>query len=308
MPYLLLAILSLLWGSSFLLIAIAATGFDATSLALARVTIGALGLWAIAFARERRWPNGASLWLRLAAMSIFGQATPFLLLSAAARQTTSGDLALMMGAAPIFAFLFARLIGEGEAWTWSAALGLALGLTGVAVAVSGPGAHGASTFTGRGEGLAAAACYAFGATISRGASRKVGPATAAAFSMTISTGLLGALWLANKGSLSALATIPEGAMAAIVALGILNTAFAYYLYFALVVRSGATFAALNNYAAPFVGLILGAVFLNEPIAPTAWAGLALVIAGVALTGRARATVAVANAPTATEAADQPVSP
>ena len=288
MPYILLAILSLLWGSSFLLIAVAARGFDATSLALARVTIGALALWAIALARERRWPKGAALWLRLAAMSAFGQAIPFLLLSAAVRQTTSGDLALMMGAAPIFAFLFARLIGEGEAWTWSGALGLALGLTGVAIAVSGPGAHGASTFAGRAEGLAAAACYAFGATLSRGASQKIGPSTAAAVSMTISSVLLGALWVINNSSLSAFAAIPESALAAMAALGVFNTALAYYLYFALVMRSGATFAALNNYAVPFVGLILGAVFLNEPIAPSAWGGLALVIAGIALTGRARA--------------------
>jgi drug/metabolite transporter (DMT)-like permease len=252
------------------------------------VAIGALGLWAIALARERRWPKGGALWLRLAAMSTFGQAIPFLLLSAAARQTTSGDLALMMGAAPIFAFLFARLISEGEAWTWLGALGLALGLTGVAIAVSGPGAHGASTFVGRADGLAAAACYAFGATLSRGASRKIGPSTAAAVSMTISSVLLAALWLANSGAHSGFAAIPESALAAIAALGIFNTAFAYYLYFALVMRSGATFAALNNYAVPFVGLILGAAFLNEPIAPSAWGGLALVIAGIALTGCAQA--------------------
>jgi len=194
-----------------------------------------------------------------------------------------------MGTAPIFAFVFARLIGEGEVWTWSAALGLALGLTGVAIAVSGPGAHAVSTFAGRAEGLAAACCYAFGATLSRGASQKIGPSTAAAVSMTISSGVLGALWLVNSGSLSAFAAIPESALAAIAALGIFNTAFAYYLYFALVMRSGATFAALNNYAVPFVGLILGAVFLNEPIAPSAWGGLALVIAGIALTGRTPTT-------------------
>jgi drug/metabolite transporter (DMT)-like permease len=289
LPYILLVILSLLWGSSFLLIAIAARGFDATSLAFARVMIGAMGLWAIALARERRWPKGGALWLRLAAMSTFGQAVPFLLLSAAVRQTTSGDLALMMGAAPIFAFLFARLIGEGESWTWSAALGLALGLAGVAIAVSGPGAHGASSFAGRAGGLAAASCYALGATLSRGASRKIGPSTAAAVSMTISSVLLSALWLVNDGSLSGFAAVPESALAAIAALGIFNTAFAYYLYFALVMRSGATFAALNNYTVPFVGLILGAVFLNEPIAPSAWGGLALVIAGIALTGRTPTT-------------------
>ncbi len=66
---------------------------------------------------------------------------------------------------------------------------------------------------------------------------------------------------------------------------------AYFLYFALVVRMGATFATLNNYIVPFVGLVLGAAFLHERIALSAWAGLALVIAGIALTGRAGAAAA-----------------
>ena len=217
-------------------------------------------------------------------MAVFGQAIPFLLLGAAARQTTSGDLALMMGAAPIFAFVLSRLLGEGERWTWLKALGLALGLAGVAVAVSGPGQMGVSTFAGRLEGFCAAFCYALGATMSRGASREVGPSTAAAASMTLSCVALWVFWLASGGSIAALSAVPGPSWAAMAALGLFNTALAYFVYFTLVVRMGATFATLNNYAVPFVGLTLGALFLNEPIAPTAWIGLALVIAGIALTG------------------------
>jgi drug/metabolite transporter (DMT)-like permease len=96
---------------------------------------------------------------------------------------------------------------------------------------------------------------------------------------------LGAAWTLRE-SPSALLDVSRDSLLAMAALGLINTAFAYYLYFALVVRMGATFATLNNYVVPFVGLILGAVFLGEKIALSAWAGLALVIAGVALTGRA----------------------
>ena len=283
MPYLLLGFLSLLWGSSFLLIAIAARGFDPLSFAFVRVGIGALSLWILALALERRWPRGRGLWLRLAGMAAAGQAIPFVLMGDAARRIGSGDLALMMGAAPIFAFALSRWFGEGPRWTVLSMLGLALGLVGVAVCVGLPQAG--ASFLGRGEGLLAAFGYALGATLSRGASRAVGPSTAAAASMSLSALALGLAWRWNGGSLAALAAIPAPSLQAMLALGLFNTALAYFLYFTLVVRRGAAFATLNNYAVPFVGLLLGAIFLGERIALTAWIGLALVIAGIALTGR-----------------------
>jgi drug/metabolite transporter (DMT)-like permease len=82
-------------------------------------------------------------------------------------------------------------------------------------------------------------------------------------------------------------------MLAMGALGVFNTALAYYAYFRLVNEEGATFASLNNYIVPLIGVIAGAVALAEPIAPSAWAGLALVLCGVALTGR---SLGRANAP------------
>jgi len=293
LPYLLLALLSLLWGSSFLLIAIATRGFDPLSFAFLRVTIGAVALWALALALERRWPRRRGLWLRLAAMAASGQAIPFVLLADAARRVSSGELALMMGAAPIFAFVISRWLGEGPKWTAASALGLALGLAGVAVCVGGPATAGAS-FVGGAEGFLAAFGYAFGATISRGASRAIGPSTAAAVSMTMSAAALALAWRWSGGSAAALASAPAASLAAMAALGLVNTAFAYFLYFTLVVRMGATFAALNNYIVPFIGLGLGAAFLNERIAWSAWVGLALVIAGVALTGRAASRGAAAR--------------
>jgi drug/metabolite transporter (DMT)-like permease len=76
-------------------------------------------------------------------------------------------------------------------------------------------------------------------------------------------------------------------MLAMGALGVFNTALAYYVYFRLVNEEGPTFATLNNYIAPVIGVIAGAAALDEPVASSAWAGLALVLAGVAITGRSR---------------------
>ena len=281
MSYLLLGFLSTLWGSSFLLIAIAARGFDPLDFAMVRVAIGALALWALAARGGWRSPRG--LWGRLGLMAAFGQVLPFLLIGDAAHRVASGELALLMGVQPIFAFVLTRLLGQGAAWTPAAALGLLCGLAGVAVAVGAPGT---GDMTGRLEGLVAALGYAFGATISRPASQALGPAGAAAASMTLSTAALVTVWLLMGGDFAALVAAPPVSLAAMAALGLFNTALAYLVYFALVVREGATFASLNNYVVPFAGLGLGALFLGERISTHALVGLALVVVGVALTGRA----------------------
>ena len=85
--YLLLAFLSTLWGSSFLLIAIAARGFDPLSFAMVRVAIGA---WALAARGGLRWPP-RGLWGRLALMSAFGQAIQFLLIGDAAHRVAAAN-------------------------------------------------------------------------------------------------------------------------------------------------------------------------------------------------------------------------
>ena len=300
MSYLLLAFLSTLWGSSFLLIAIAARGFDPLSFAVVRVAIGALALWAVAARGGVKWPRG--LWVRLCLMAALGQAIPFLIIGDAAHRASSGDLALLMGAQPIFAFVLTRLLGQGGVWSLTAAIGLLCGLAGVVIAVGAPGA---GDMTGRLEGLVCALGYAFGATISRPASQQIGPAASAAVSMSLSTAALAAVWLFRDGDFAGLAAAPLGSWVAMTALGLFNTALAYLVYFALVVREGATFAALNNYVVPFAGLALGAAFLGERVETRALVGLALVVVGVALTGRASFVAARRGGSSETRASARP---
>ena len=105
--------------------------------------------------------------------------------------------------------------------------------------------------------------------------------------MSISTLVLALLALAagNPPSLATLVQTPPASLLAMCALRVFNTALAYYVYFRLVHDAGPTFASLNNYIVPLIGVVAGAVALAEPIAPSAWAGLSLVLCGVALTGR-----------------------
>jgi drug/metabolite transporter (DMT)-like permease len=73
-----------------------------------------------------------------------------------------------------------------------------------------------------------------------------------------------------------------GEIAAVVLLGIVGTAVAFVLYFALIDEAGAGKAALVAYLIPPLALAYGAVFLDETITGAAIAGLVLILIGVAL--------------------------
>jgi drug/metabolite transporter (DMT)-like permease len=285
-----LAFLSFLWGSSFLLIKIASRAFDPFNFALARVGVAAAAMLLTSALSGKVWPGSRpGLWARLLALALIGQVVPFILLGKAAALTTSADMALMMGAQPIFIFLFGRLLGSRDHWTWLAFLGLALGFAGVAVAFWSPGAAsgGGHSVLGRAFALAAGVSYGTGAIISGAATREIGAVRAVTASMTISTLVLAliALVFGKPPPLAALFQTPLAPILATGALGVFNTALAYYVYFRLVNEKGPTFASLNNYIVPLIGVIGGAVALAEPVGTSAWAGLALVLGGVALTGQ-----------------------
>jgi drug/metabolite transporter (DMT)-like permease len=72
------------------------------------------------------------------------------------------------------------------------------------------------------------------------------------------------------------------AIAAVAALGLLGTAIGLLLYLYLLDQHGSAKGSLVVYLLPVTALFYGAVFLDEPIRPTAIAGLALILAGVAL--------------------------
>ena len=79
---------------------------------------------------------------------------------------------------------------------------------------------------------------------------------------------------------------PLGVFAAIAALALACTAFAYVLYFRLIETSGATNALLVTLVVPPIAVLFGAIFLRETFEAKDFAGLALIAAGlVAIDGR-----------------------
>jgi drug/metabolite transporter (DMT)-like permease len=74
---------------------------------------------------------------------------------------------------------------------------------------------------------------------------------------------------------------------ALVVLGIIGTGFAYVLNYQIITSEGATVASTVTYLLPVVAIALGVLVLGESITVSALTGIALVLAGVALTRRQR---------------------
>ena len=133
------------------------------------------------------------------------------------------------------------------------------------------------------------------------AAERVSP-TRAAFVVAYGALLWSSFFVAPFGL--AQATTPGWeATVSVLYLGVLATGVAYLLYFGLIAGAGASQAVLVTYLVPSLALVDGAVFLDEEVTALAIAGLALVLAGVALGTGALRRNGRALARTRREAAD-----
>ncbi|HJQ73639.1 MAG TPA: DMT family transporter [Gaiellaceae bacterium] len=283
-PIVLLAVLALIWGASFALIKIADRELAPSTLILGRIGSAAVLLAVIAVARlglRRTLAELRAAWFWLVVVALVNTAVPFWLLSWGETRIDSGLASIIQGAVPIFNAVLAFGFFREARVCGTRLLGLAIGFVGVAVLVSAQ-PHG--KLLAALAVVAMALCYAIGTLF---AGRYL-PSTPPLVVALASTGV------------SALAALPAGVIqapsgmwhgetiAAILVLGLVGTAIAYLLFFALIQRAGANYATLVTYLVPPIALAYGAIFLGESFGPTAFAALALILAGVALaTGAVR---------------------
>ena len=89
-----LTLLALLWGSSFLWIAIALRGFSPVQIVLIRLALGAVVLVIIVYARGLRLPTNRLVWLHLTVAALFANAISYTLFAIGEQHvSSSGDSA-----------------------------------------------------------------------------------------------------------------------------------------------------------------------------------------------------------------------
>jgi drug/metabolite transporter (DMT)-like permease len=293
LAWLFLVLLGLIWGASFLGVAMALRGFGPLWIAAGRISIAAVILTAAAFATGAGLPptqtaRGRRIWLHCIGMAVFSNALPFALLAWAQQRVSSGFAGISMAVVPLLVLPLAHVFVPGERMSLRKVAGFAVGFAGVVLLIGpvGPGAGG--------EGAARIACiaascsYAVGAIITRMAPS--GPYLGFGAAALI---VAAALILPPALVLEGLPALPPGeAVAGLLYLGVFPTALATMMLVYVVQSAGPSFMSLVNYQVPVWAVILGLVVLGEELPPQFLAALGLILAGLAvsqLPRRARAS-------------------
>ena len=269
--------LSALWGASYIFIRVAVEPFGPVLLMFSRVALSAVIL--LGYARLR----GLQLdlrghWRKFLVLGFLGSALPFVLIAWAELTVTASMAAILMSTTPLFTALVAA-VGLGEDLTAAKLIGALLGIIGVTVTVGGSALSlDADVILASLALLAATLCYACGGVFAK---RFLGGLS----HMALSSGqLLSAAILLAPVSLVDLPLEPPplDAALALLALAILCTAFAYQLYYYLIISAGPTKALTVTLLIPVFGVLMGGVFLQEPISPGMLIGLVIVLFSVGL--------------------------
>lgn len=270
--------MSIIWGIPYLLIKVAVEGLSVPVLVFARTAIGALVLIPLTL-RRSAWAPVRRHWKPVAVFAFFEIIAAWLLLSDAEQQFSSSLTGLLIAGAPIVAALLDRLTGGRQPLTAKRVAGLAVGLGGVAV-LAGPELTGGSAWPVT-QVLLVAVCYAIAPLVAARylADVPTMPMTAAclAFAALVYAGPAAATW---PDAVPSVRVIVATAL-----LGVVCTAAAFIVFFALIREVGAPRALVFTYVNPAVALAAGVLVLSEPVTPWHLVGLALILTGSVLSTR-----------------------
>jgi drug/metabolite transporter (DMT)-like permease len=271
---------SLIWGSSFLLIAFGLEGFTPGMVTLGRVALGALVLWVIRGIRSPGTRVDAEDRGRLLLLSVLWVGIPFTLFPLAQEHINSAVTGLLNGAVPVFVAIVSTLLLK-VAPRGVQLVGIGLGFVGILIISVSSGSGDASEAKGVLMVLAATICYGFAMNLA-------GPLQAKYGAIVTMSGVLGlasvwvlpfGLWNFGDNTWSA------GPIAALLFLGPVGTGAAYWIMATLVGRVGSIRASFITYLIPVISLVLGVVFRNDTVSVMALVGAALTISGAFLASR-----------------------
>ncbi|HEY0525038.1 MAG TPA: EamA family transporter [Stellaceae bacterium] len=282
--YALLLLLATLWAASYSFIRIGVATIPPVTLIAARTLIAG-GLLALAMRlRGVALPADRRTWAMFAFQALMNSVAPFTLIAWAEQDVEAGLATILNATVPIFAFLLTWLgsrkaAARREAVNGRKLLGVVIGLSGITLVIGVDALSGIGRQTGGQVAIvAASACYAVAAIFGQ-RFKGLDPMAPAAGSMLCGAAALVPLslavdrpWTLNPSAAS---------LAALAGLAVFSTALAFIIYFRLLRSLGSIGITSQSYLRVPIGVLLGAVFLGESLPPTAYAGLVLVVAGVA---------------------------
>jgi drug/metabolite transporter (DMT)-like permease len=273
----------LAWGLPYFFIQIALEDFSSYSIIFIRVLIGAAIMVPLAL-------NSGALkialkhWQWVLFFAVMEMVIPWWLITEAGRHISSGLTALLIATVPMFGVVVASLLGDKSIRNPKTLIGMVVGFAGVVALVGIDSIQGIVDPIWVGAVILGSIGYAIAPAV---IAYKIG------FVPTTGVISLSMVFVAIAYLVPAVTQLPQeivnvpslDSWLALLGLGAICSALAFVLFFALIKEIGAPRATLIVYINTLVALLLGVVFLSEPITPGLLIGLPLVLIGSWLAGQ-----------------------
>jgi drug/metabolite transporter (DMT)-like permease len=275
----LLLLLGFIWGGSFFFGRIAVQHVPPMTLVLFRVALAAIALHLVFGRLPGFYQTLLSRWRELLVMGLINNTIPFTLIFLGQTEIGSGLASILNATTPLWAVLVAQVFTTDEKITAAKLIGCALGLAGMVMLI-GPAALGIadSPLWAKLAVVAAAISYGFAASFGK-RFKGISPRLTATGQLTASTLImLPMAFIVDRPW--TLPVPPVDVIAAILALALVSTAFAYLVFFRILSVAGATSASLVTLLVPPAAILLGILFLGETLSLTETLGLGLIALGL----------------------------
>lgn len=274
--------LSLIWGSSFILIKKSLLTFDAYQIGALRIAIAALAL--LPFSIKHLKSLKEVKWYYFFLAGLLGNGLPAILFSLAQTQISSSLSGFTNSLTPLFALLIGYFLFN-QVFNLNKIKGILIGLTGASLLIIGKDLSlGAKDIFYWGFAVLGSLCYGFSVNIIKNKLQQVDPmaVTSIAFLLLLPF----AFFILCLGDLSASIQSPvlASSILSVIFLGLVGTAFSVHLFNRLIKHTTAVFAASTTYIIPVFAMFWG-LFDAESVSILQISGIGLILFGVYLTNK-----------------------
>ncbi len=275
--WLLLIVLSIMWGGSFFFNAILIKAVGPWTLTAGRVSIGAIGVWAYVVFSGKNIPTDARLWGFYLLLGAISYALPFTAIAWGQQQITGGLASIINAMNPITILIVTHFWPGGERATRLKFMGILIGFIGVTILTLPKLTAGQTD-----EIIAylavysATICYAIGLNMAR--KLKHYPPV-----VNATGGLIGASIISLVFALF-IEGIPVGlnisVWLAFLGIGLISTALAFTIMYTLLPKIGPVNFSLVTFMVPISAIFLGMTFLGEKIELIQLLGMLVIFLGL----------------------------
>ena len=272
-----IVVLGMGWGAAFFFNEILLREFGPVTVSAVRVFSGALACWLWLLLRGKvSVPNGRTLG-QVAVLGLFMFGLPFMIYPVGQQYITSGAAGIINALTPITVVIISHFWPGGERATGLKSLGVVCGFAGIVV-LALPAVGEGSRLFGILFTVLAPVCYAIALNWVRrlaGIDREV----MLTWALTFATLFMTPVALAIEGMPGA---VSRDGVLSILGIGPVLTAAAFFLFYWILPRVGATSMSTVTFIAPVSALILAAFVLGEEMKPSYFYGMAAIFAGLLL--------------------------